>query len=224
LISALSRGFQQLFDPPTRRFVILCALTALFTLVILIVSSWIAVSHLEFLRWQWAEWALDLVIFVATLFIAWLIFPAALSTTVGLFLDSVATQVERRHYPGLPSPRAQPLAEALLSSLKLASVALGLNILALPLYFSLWPPFNLFVFYGLNGYLLGREYFETIALRRLSAGEAKELWRKEKRRIFAAGVLITVMLTIPFLNLVAPVVATAFMLHLFQAMRIPERA
>jgi uncharacterized protein involved in cysteine biosynthesis len=82
----------------------------------------------------------------------------------------------------------------------------------------------LFVFYGLNGYLLGREYFETIALRRLSAGEAKELWRKEKRRIFAAGVLITVMLTIPFLNLVAPVVATAFMLHLFQAMRIPERA
>jgi uncharacterized protein involved in cysteine biosynthesis len=75
------------------------------------------------------------------------------------------------------------------------------------------------VFYTLNGYLLGREYYETVALRRLSAGEAKELWRREKGRLVVAGIVITVMLTIPFLNLVAPVVATAFMLHLFESMR-----
>jgi uncharacterized protein involved in cysteine biosynthesis len=101
---------------------------------------------------------------------------------------------------------------------KLALVALGLNILVLPIYFV--PFLNIFVFYTLNGYLLGREYFETVALRRLSAGEARELWRKEKRRLIVAGAVITLMLTIPFLNLVAPVVATAFMLHLFQSMRV----
>jgi uncharacterized protein involved in cysteine biosynthesis len=226
LISALSRGFQQLFDPPTRRFVILCALTALAVLLVLAVALWVVLQQLKLLPWEWAEWALDIAAGVGLLFLVWLLFPAALSATIGLFLDSVAAQVERVHYRDLPAPRSQALHEAVLSGLKLAGVAIGLNILALPIYLLgiLFPPLILFVFYGLNGYLLGREYFETIALRRLSAGEAKELWRKEKRRIFAAGVLITVMLTIPFLNLVAPVVATAFMLHLFQAMRIPERA
>jgi uncharacterized protein involved in cysteine biosynthesis len=101
-------------------------------------------------------------------------------------------------------------------------VAIGLNILALPIYFI--PILNFFVFYILNGYLLGREYFEAVALRRLSAGEVGELWRREKGRLIVAGVVITLMLTIPFLNLVAPVVATAFMLHLFESMRVVGRS
>ena len=34
------------------------------------------------------------------------------------------------------------------------------------------PPINLFIFYGLNGYLLSREYFELVALRHLDATSA----------------------------------------------------
>jgi CysZ protein len=34
-----------------------------------------------------------------------------------------------------------------------------------------------------------------------------------------AGMVIAVMLTIPVFNLVAPIAATAFALHLFEAMR-----
>jgi uncharacterized protein involved in cysteine biosynthesis len=75
------------------------------------------------------------------------------------------------------------------------------------------------VFYGLNGYLLGREYFETVALRRLDPKRASELRRREKWRVFLAGVIITLLLTVPFLNLIAPVIATAFMLHLFESVR-----
>ena len=37
--------------------------------------------------------------------------------------------------------------------------------------------------------------------------------------IFAAGVVIAVLLTIPFVNLLAPLVATAAMVHLFERMR-----
>jgi CysZ protein len=32
-------------------------------------------------------------------------------------------------------------------------------------------------------------------------------------------VIIAVLLTVPILNLIAPVIATSFMLHLFEAMR-----
>jgi uncharacterized protein involved in cysteine biosynthesis len=42
--------------------------------------------------------------------------------------------------------------------------------------------------------------------------------------VFGAGVLIAFLMTVPFVNLVAPVVATAFMLHVFQGMRGEERA
>jgi uncharacterized protein involved in cysteine biosynthesis len=75
------------------------------------------------------------------------------------------------------------------------------------------------VFYVLNGYLLGREYYETVALRRLDARLAGELRRRNRWRVFLAGVVITLMLTVPLLNLIAPVIATAFMVHIFEIIR-----
>jgi CysZ protein len=222
LIQSLLRGFQQLFDPPTRRLVILSILTALGVLIVLAILVWFLLSQLELLPWQWAQWVLDILAGFGLLFLVWLLFPAALSATISLFLDSVAGQVERVYYPGLPPPRRQAIHESLWNGLRLALIAIGLNILALPIYFI--PVLNFFVFYILNGYLLGREYFEAVALRRLSAGEVGELWRREKGRLIVAGVVITLMLTIPFLNLVAPVVATAFMLHLFESMRVVGRS
>jgi CysZ protein len=221
LIQSLLRGFQQLFDPPTRRLVLLSVLLALGVLIALAVILWFLLGQLELLPWQWAQWVQDILTGFGLLFLVWLLFPAALSATISIFLDSVAGQVERLHYPGLPPPRRQAMHESLWSGLRLALTALGLNILALPIYFI--PLLNFFVFYLLNGYLLGREYFEAVALRRLSAGEAGELRRREKGRLIIAGVVITLMLTIPFLNLVAPVVATAFMLHLFESMRVTGR-
>lgn len=221
MIQSLLRGFQQLFDPPTRWLVIFSVLLALGVLILLAVILWFLLGQLGSLPWQWAQWALDILTGFGLAFLVWLLFPAALSATISLFLDSVAGHVERVYYPGLPPPRRQAIHEAVWNGLKLALVAIGLNILALPLYFV--PFLNFFVFYILNGYLLGREYFEAVALRRLSAGEVGELWRRDKGRLIVAGVVITLMLTIPFLNLVAPVVATAFMLHLFESMRVVGR-
>ena len=195
---------------------------ALGVLVLLAVVVWFLLAQLELLPWQWAQWMLDVLAGFGLAFLVWLLFPAVLSATVSLFLDSIAGQVERVYYPALPPPRRQAIHESLWNGLRLASIAIGLNVLALPIYFI--PVLNFFVFYILNGYLLGREYFETVALRRLSAGEVGELWRREKGRLIVAGVVITLMLTIPFLNLVAPVVATAFMLHLFESMRVVGRS
>ena len=48
---------------------------------------------------------------------------------------AVARAVEARHYPELPAPRPQPVAEAAWAAVRLALVALLLNVLVLPLYF-----------------------------------------------------------------------------------------
>jgi uncharacterized protein involved in cysteine biosynthesis len=81
------------------------------------------------------------------------------------------------------------------------------------------PPLNLVLFYLLNGYLLGREYFEMVAVRRLDLPATKRLRRAFRGRVIMAGAVITFLLTIPLVNLITPIIATAFMLHIFEDLR-----
>ena len=71
----------------------------------------------------------------------------------------------------------------------------------------------------MNGYLLGREYFELVALRRTRAVEVKTLRKKNMLTLFLTGLLLAFMLTIPVINLVTPIIATGMMVQLFEEFR-----
>jgi CysZ protein len=144
-----------------------------------------------------------------------------MASIMAMLLDDIAAAVERRYYPELPPGREQPLVEAILGNLIFIAVTLILNLLVLPLYFVLIfiPPLNLLLFYLLNGYLLGREYFEMVAARRLDLAATKRLRRDFRGRVILAGAVIAFLLTIPIVNLVTPIIATAFMLHTFEDLR-----
>jgi len=126
----------------------------------------------------------------------------------------VIDAVEAKHYPGLPPAHPVPILTAVLDGLKLAAIALVVNVLALPLL--VVPPAYIVFTWGVNGYLLGREYFEMVAFRRMDHAAAHELRRRHNRTFTIAGVMIAVCLTIPFVNLVAPVLGAAFMVHVAQ--------
>ena len=98
---------------------------------------------------------------------------------------------------------------------------MAINLAALPLYLLLLfvPPLNFFLYYGINGYLLGREYFELVAVRRLESRAAKDMRRRFRGTVFLAGVIIAFFLSIPIVNLIAPVIATAFLVHLYQGLQ-----
>ena len=87
------------------------------------------------------------------------------------------------------------------------------------LIFIFIPPVFPFVFYAVNGYLLGREYYELIALRRLDRTEARALWQKKRWRFILSGMAIAFLLTIPLINLLTPIIATMVMVHLYEAWR-----
>lgn len=224
MFAALTKAFAQLDDPRLQRVLLWSVGLALAVLVGLGVLCWFLIVQLHLFSWAWLETLVEWGSGVAIAILLILLFPAAVSATIGLFLEGVAQAVEGRHYPGLPPPRAQSIGEALGSGLKFAVVAILLNLVALPIYVVgiFLPPLNFFVFYGLNGYLLGREYYETVALRRLDPGVAGEVRRRNNGRIFWGGVVITLMLTVPILNLIAPVIATAFMVHIFESIRRRE--
>jgi CysZ protein len=224
LFAALTRSFAQLDDPRLQRILLWSVGLALGVLLGLGVLLWFVVVRLHLFSWAWletlVEWGSGFAIAVLMI----LLFPAAVSATIGLFLEAVAGAVESRHYPGLAPPRAQSIREAIGSGFKFALVAILLNLVVLPVYIVgiFLPPLNFFVFYGLNGYLLGREYYETVALRRLDPRLASEVRRRNSWRVFMGGVVITLMLTVPILNLIAPVIATAFMVHIFESIRRGE--
>jgi CysZ protein len=114
------------------------------------------------------------------------------------------------------------LAVIVLSWLMFPAVVMGLTILvnlfALPVYL-LMPGINFFVFLGLNGYLFGREYFEVVALRRLDRTATGAARQRFAGRVYLGGVVIAGLFIVPLVNLVAPVIATAFMVHLFEDLR-----
>jgi uncharacterized protein involved in cysteine biosynthesis len=97
-------------------------------------------------------------------------------------------------------------------SLGFLGVILIAHLIALVFYFT---PFAPFVFYGLNGFLLSREYFRMVAVRRLGRAEAKAAYRKNLLTIWMAGVLMALPLTIPIMNLIIPILGAATFTHLF---------
>ena len=164
------------------------------------------------------EWLTDIFGVAAVLFLSWLLFPAIVSVIVGFFLEDAVQAVEAKYYPNLPQPHNQAITDSFKVTLRFAFLAIVLNILALPIYavFFFIGPFNLLVFYALNGYLLGREFFELVAHRRATRDQVRHLRQAHKGQLFLAGVVIAFMMTIPVVNLIASVIATAAMVHLMQ--------
>jgi len=168
-----------------------------------------------------AAWALQATGIFAVLLASFFLFPAIVTMVMGLLLDDVAEAVEDRHYPGLPAARPQPVMEILGEGLRLVAVTLAVNLLLLPVYLLLMfvPPLNVVLFYLVNGYLLSREYFDMVAVRRLPPKTARHLRKANRGPLLVAGMAIAFLLTIPFVNLAMPIAATGVMVHLFEHYR-----
>jgi uncharacterized protein involved in cysteine biosynthesis len=212
MIQALLLGLLQLTDPAVQRLLLRCSLLALATFIALIGAVAALLFWLDLTGITWLDPVLATAGSIVVLVLAWLLFPVTVSLILGLFAEEVITLVERRHYPGLPSARGMSFGEQMASGARFLLVALPLNLIALPLY--LIPGANLIIYLTINGYLLGREYFELVAGQRLPPREVTRQRRFQRGRLWLAGAAIAGMLIIPVFNLVAPVVAIAFMVHL----------
>jgi CysZ protein len=221
VFQALGKALGQFDDPRIQAIVWKSLLGALVIFAILGLGLWFLAGWLAAGLAHWVDWIAQFGTLILTVALSWFLFPVAVTAVVGLFLEAVAGAVEQRYYPGRPPARQQSVAAMVWSGLRFACVALLLNLALLPAYLLLllFPPLYLLVFYSVNGYLLGREYFELVAYRRLEERAADELRRACRGRVMLAGVVMTFMLTIPVFNLVAPIAATAFAVHLFEAMR-----
>ena len=230
MLSAYLAALRQLADPPIRRVIWRVAAWTAAVYLALGFALWTLFAGFDpsmavaFITIGWLNaalvWILGFVVGILGIFVFfavfWILFVAIVQFISGFYLEDVATAVEARHFAGLPPASPPPVGDTIFAALRFFATLVGLNLLALPFY--LIPLFGLVVFYIVNGYLLGREYFDMVAMRRLDAVAARALRRGERGQVFVAGLIATIMLSIPVLNLIAPIVATAAMVHLFEAM------
>jgi CysZ protein len=221
VLKAFGRAVAALVAPALRRVVVQGLGLAALAFAGLAAAAGAVLYCLAPVAWPLFDWLAAALGALAVLALAWLLFPAVVTFVMGFFLDRVATAVEAIDYPERGPPRRRPAAETLAALLRLGLLTIALNLLALPLYLFV-PGMNLVLFLALNGYLLGREYFEVVALRRLDARAARAMRNRFGGRVFIGGVLIAGVFALPIVNLLAPVVATAFMLHLFEALSRAE--
>jgi CysZ protein len=153
--------------------------------------------------------------------LALLIAPVT-ALVAGFFLDDVADIIERTEYPADPPGRAMPLVQSAVLSVKFLGIVILGNIVALLLL--LVPGVNLVAFFVVNGYLLGRQFFEFAAMRFRSEAGAKALRRRNAGTVFLAGLVIAAFLAIPLLNLLTPLFAAALMVHLHKRISLRERS
>lgn len=221
MISAFVKAFRQLGDPRLRRFIFLSLIASLVALVALVVALNVALSFLELVSLGWLDTLIGWLLGIGSVVLALLLFPAVVVIVMSLFLDEVAAAVEARHYPDLPKAAGQGTVAGIWTGIKFAGLLIGVNILLLIVYLIMLAtvvlsPLIPVVFYLVNGWLAGREYFETVAFRRLDEPQARALRRPFTPQLTLAGAAIAFLAVIPVVNLIAPVLATAVMVHLFQ--------
>ena len=226
IFSDFGKAIGQFSDPRFLRVVIygvllslalLCGIYAMFLGVIdIFVPGHVAipfVGEIDGLH-QLLGWASVALMLVLSVF---LMVPVA-SAFTAFFLEEVAQAVEDRHYPGLPAPYQTTFGDTLVDTLQFLGILIVVNILSLILW-AFAGPFIPIVFWAINGYLLGREYFILVATRRLGRPGAIALRRRHSGQVWLAGVLMAAPLSLPLVNLVIPVLGAATFTHLFHRLQ-----
>jgi CysZ protein len=213
MLVAAGQAFQQLFTPPFRAILLKCVgFTIALLILLVIVAEWGFGHFVSLPGWveKTIEWLGGLALIAGSVFLI----PPVTSLIAGLYLDDIAGEVERVYYPADPPGHELATLTSIGISLKFFVVIVAVNLLAL--FLLLIPGINLIAFYVGNGYLLGREYFEMVAMRHLPPEDARRLRKANMVYVTVCGLLIAGLASVPILNLLTPLFATAFMAHIYK--------
>jgi CysZ protein len=236
MIQAVITALAQMFSPPFRAVLLKSSALALLLIVLLGIAFQRLFAWLAFAGGNWVETVLGAGAHTPLVIVAWMLsVAAALGVVVGsiflmpavtalvgsFFVDEIALEVEREHYPSEPVGTALPFSRAMLEGGKAAFLAIIVYLVALPSL--LIAGLGAVIFFIATAYLLGRVYFELAAMRFHSVVDAKSLRKSNQSAVFVAGLFIAAFVSIPIINLATPLFAMALMVHIHKLVMYQQR-
>ena len=216
MFTSAIRAFGDLFSPEFRSVLLKAlGLTIALFIAVLVIAEVLIASFTHF-SWPWADRLVEIGTGLALLVAFFFLMSPVTAAFAGLFLDRIAEKVEERHYPWDPRGTPLPAGRAILMAIQFFVVVLLVNLAVLPTVFF---GFGVLVLIAANAYLIGREYFEMVAMRHMPVEEARILRKENSPTVFIAALLPAVMSVVPFVNLVVPLFSTAYFTHLFKSVR-----
>ncbi|HZD28821.1 MAG TPA: sulfate transporter family protein [Xanthobacteraceae bacterium] len=235
MIDAAVKALVQIFSPPFRWVLLKSAGLALGLIVLFAIALHRLLVWLATAGANWAEnmfgvsapapisifiWVLSVAAGIGIIVGSVFLMPAVTALVGSFFVDDIALEVERTHYPTQPVGTPLPLPLAVLAGTKTALLAIVVYIIAVP--FLLLAGAGAVIFFLASAYLLGREYFELAAMRHQPVAQAKRLRQTHQNTVFLAGTLIAAFVSIPIVNLATPLFAMALMVHVHQRIRAKD--
>ena len=223
MIRAFELAVQQLGDPKLRVFIWWSLLLSLVLQVGIGVLAWWGLKSFATFEWKWINEVIIWASGAGVVVLALMLFPASFGIVISIFLERIADIVEARHYPHLGPARGISIWTGVWTGVVFLVAVVALNLVMLPFYIVaiFVAGLGAVLFYGINGWLTGRLYYELVALRRRSPAEVKA-WRRANRwPLWLTGIVIVFLGTIPVLNLIVPVLGTAAMVHVAQTLKPP---
>ena len=233
MLEAFRLSIKQLAD---RRILQLLAKVVLLTLMITAVAGYVIyvsmvqiIGGIDLNKESWATSLAELLLLFAPVFaflIAILLFRIIVIFAINIFSDDVVDAVEAKYYP-TKAEQARPPSYALGVRMGLASAGrgIGYNLLASPIYIGLLVTGigTAVAFLAVNAVLIGRDLQDMIASRHIpDYRNLDSQWQLPKMTRFGLGLVVAFLLTIPFVNFLAPIVGAAMATHLVHRQRLEE--
>ena len=227
MLNILANSFKEVFAKEIRKTFWQTFILAFFCYIALFISIAYFFHHTTFFDTVWLERAIDILGSLLAAIISLFLLPSLVSIFSEFFSEKIINYTEKKYFPSAPKGKEMSFSSSFFYSLKFSTKSafytIGMFIafiLILPLYFV--PVLNFLlviisssIIYLINGYLIGRGYFDTVAMRHMSYDEASTLWNHNRIKLLFAGVIIAFIFTIPVLNLLAPIFSFCFMTQIF---------
>ena len=231
MLDAAVKALSQMFSPPFRTVLWKSVGLALVLIVIIGIAVQRLLVWLATYGMDWAEgllgtsahtplsilaWVVSIAVSLGVIVGSIFLMPAVTALVGTFFVDDIALEVERTYYPADPLGSPPPPLRAAFEGARTALFSILVYLVAVP--FLLVGGLGLVIFFLATAYLLGREYFELAAMRHLPVAEAKHSRKTRSGTVFVAGMFIAAFVSIPIVNLAAPLFAMAFMVHMYKRM------
>lgn len=144
------------------------------------------------------------------------------SLFTGLHLNAVTDAIEGHHYPRLAPAQPQDARKLWFDSVNYFGLVFAITVVAFFCFALLGLLWGIVVYWVLNGWLLSREYTTMITERRFEPAAIRAFIRQHRGPLLLAGFTLAVLLSLPFLNLVMPVIGVAAFTHLIHALTVRQ--